>query len=90
MLAIVPAAPTVSLLEKLALELVETSKPVGAVTVIPAVMSAPDTLKLEVVDAEPTDVLSALGAPVNEITGLDVAASVRVMSPLLDIARVVT
>ena len=85
-----PAAPTVKVLEKVPLELVETSNPVGAETVIPAVMSAPDTLKLEVVDAEPTDVLSALGAPVNEITGLDVAASVRVMSPLLDIARVVT
>jgi hypothetical protein len=53
-------------------------------------MSVPDTLKLEVVDAVPADVLSALGDPVNEITGLDVAASVRVMSPLLDIARVVT
>lgn len=90
MLAIVPEVPTVMLLEKVPLELVETSKPVGAVTVIPAVMSVPDTLKLEVEDAEPADVLSALGDPVNEITGLDVAASVRVMSPLLDIARVVT
>ena len=87
---IVPEVPTVMLLEKVPLELVETSKPVGAVTVIPAVMSVPDTLKLEVVDAVPADVLSALGDPVNEITGLDVAASVRVMSPLLDIARVVT
>ena len=85
-----PEVPTVMLLEKLALELVETSKPVGAVTVIPAVMSVPDTLKLEASDAEPTDVLRALGAPVNEITGLDVAALVRVMSPLLDIASVVT
>jgi hypothetical protein len=50
-LAIVPEAPTViglilvpTLLAKV--ELVETSKPVGGVTVIPALMFAPEILKV--------------------------------------------
>jgi hypothetical protein len=57
-LAIVPEAPTViglilvpTLLAKV--ELVETSKPAGGVTVIPALIFAPEMLKLWPAEAVP-------------------------------------
>jgi hypothetical protein len=47
-----PEEPTVTEEEKVVLS-VETSKPVGAVTVIPAFISAPDTVKLVEEEAVP-------------------------------------
>lgn len=57
-----PAAPTVTLLLNVVLSLL-TSKPAGGVTKIPAVMFAPDTVKLVDADAVPGVVLRADSAP---------------------------
>lgn len=52
-LLIVPAAPTLMLDSNPELGSIETSKPAGGVTVIGAVMLAPEMVKLLVDDAVP-------------------------------------
>ena len=49
----VPAAPIVTVLLNPVELSPDTSKPVGAVAVIPVVISTPDTLNVEVADAVP-------------------------------------
>jgi len=66
--AIVPAAPTVTVLLNAVL-FVLTSNPEGGVTNIPVVMLAPDTLKLVEADVAPYVVLKADNVPVADITG---------------------
>lgn len=66
--AMVPEAPTVTVLLKLLLSVL-TSKPVGGLTNIPAVINAPDTLKLVDGEAVPTEVLNAAGVPVDAMAG---------------------
>ena len=76
---------------------VETWKPAGGVTVIGAVMLAPEMVKLLVDDAVPYVVLRAVRLPETEMTGLMTASAtvlvavaivwdadplMRVMSPL--------
>ena len=65
----VPEVPTVMLLEKLALELVEISNPVGAVTLIPVVMFAPDTVKLVAADGVPVVLLNVPRVSSTEMVG---------------------
>ena len=48
---------------------VETSKPAGGVTVIPALISVPFKVKLVVEEGVPYVVLNAVSVPVAEITG---------------------
>ena len=67
-LLIVPAAPTVMLLEKPEVGDVETSKPSGARMVIPTFMLAPETVKLVVVDAVPAALLKLSKLPVMVMT----------------------
>lgn len=87
---IVPEVPTVMLLEKLALELVETSNPVGAMTFIAAVMFAPDTVKLVASDGVPAVVLSWIGPPCMAISGLFADALINLIAPVFDIETVAT
>ena len=86
----VPDVPTVMLLEKLALELVDTSNPVGAVTLIPAAMFDPDTVKLLASDGVPAVVLSCTGPPCMAISGLFAEALINLIAPVLDIETVAT
>lgn len=96
-LARVPEAGTLMLLANPELDEVETWKPVGAVTVIGAVMLAPEMVKLLVDEGVPKVVVRAVSDPETEMTGLAATAEtvlvavaivravdplVRVMSPL--------
>ena len=71
---IVPEAPTTIGLEFVPtvvnVELVETSKPTGGVTVIPPIMLVPDTVKDLEVEAEPYVVVIAVSVPEVDIFGL--------------------
>lgn len=67
-LLIVPAAPTVMLLEKPEVGDVETSKPSGALTVMPSLMFVPETVKLVVLDGLPTTPFKADKVPVTLIS----------------------
>ena len=75
----VPAAPTVTVDEKVLL-FVETSNPLGGVTRMPSAMLVPETEKEVEVDAVPYVVLSAAGVPEEEIVA--VAAEVACVKVL--------
>ena len=61
--------PTITVDVKVLLSVL-TSKPVGGVIKMPAVMLAPDTLKVPAADAVPYVVLKADKVPVAEIVGV--------------------
>ena len=70
-LARVPEAGTVMELVKPEVLEVETSKPLGAVTVTAAIMLFPESVKLVVVEAVPKVVVSTLSVPETAIDGLE-------------------
>ena len=75
----VPPVPMVRLLVKLVL-LILTSKPAGGVTNIPAIIFAPDTLNVLLVDAVPYVVLNADSVPVDDMDGMAAADVVKLTS----------
>jgi hypothetical protein len=86
-LARVPEAGTVMELVKPEVLMVETSKPLGAVTVIGAVMLVPEMVKLLVDEGVPKVVLRAVRLPETEMTGVE-AVTVPVTAIFFDVAPV--
>jgi len=82
-LLIVPAAPTVMMLEKSEVCDVETSKPSGAVIVMASFMFAPETVKFVLLDALPTVLLKAARLPVAVISAGTHASAWKPTTPLL-------
>lgn len=90
---IVPAAPTtigealVPTLDEKS-EVVDTSKPEGGVTLIPAFISAPETLKDWATDGEPATAVNASKEPEVVITGTiasPIAKSPKPVNPLAEV-----
>ena len=67
----VPAAPTVTVGEKVELSVL-TSNPLGGVTKMPAFILVPETLKVVLADGVPVAVVSVPGVPVVEMIGVGV------------------
>ena len=95
--ATVPDDPTVTAVplpaKPLVSEVVETSKPLGGVTVIPAFMLEPATAKLVALEAVPLVVLMVESEPMETIIGMGTALTklpveevvmLTLVAPLLD------